>query len=50
MGVSVMLDGATIELRMQVLHVARHRHAICNFAVIESFWDRMIGAYRRPDA
>jgi hypothetical protein len=36
--------------RMQALHFAHHRHANCNFAVIDFFWDRMIGTYRRPDA
>jgi hypothetical protein len=36
--------------RMQALHFAHHRHADCNFAVIDFFWDRMIGTYRTPDA
>src|SRR5712692_7409207 len=35
--------------RMQGLHFAHHRHADCNFAVIDFFWDRMLGTYRRPD-
>ncbi|MBI1774636.1 MAG: sterol desaturase family protein [Proteobacteria bacterium] len=36
--------------RMQELHLAHHRHAGCNFAVIDFFWDRILGTYRRPDA
>jgi sterol desaturase/sphingolipid hydroxylase (fatty acid hydroxylase superfamily) len=33
---------------MQELHFAHHRHADCNFAVINFFWDRILGTYRRP--
>jgi sterol desaturase/sphingolipid hydroxylase (fatty acid hydroxylase superfamily) len=36
--------------RKQELHFVHHRHADSNFAVIEFFWDRMLGTYRRPDA
>jgi len=36
--------------RKQKLHFAHHRHADSNFAVIDFFWDRMLGTYRRPDA
>jgi hypothetical protein len=36
--------------RMQELHFAHHRHPDCNFAVIDFFWDRILGTYRRPDA
>jgi sterol desaturase/sphingolipid hydroxylase (fatty acid hydroxylase superfamily) len=36
--------------RKQQLHFAHHRHANCNFAVIDFFWDRLLGTYRRPDA
>src|SRR5579863_6263098 len=36
--------------RMQELHFAHHRHADCNFAVINFFWDRILGTYRRPHA
>ena len=28
------------------LHFVHHRHAICNFAVIHFFWDRVLGSYR----
>jgi hypothetical protein len=35
--------------RMQQLHFAHHRHADCNFAVIDFFWDRILGTYRRPE-
>jgi len=34
----------------QELHFAHHRHPGCNFAVIDNFWDRLLGTYRRPDA
>lgn len=33
----------------QALHFVHHRHAGCNFAVIDYFWDRLLGTYRRPD-
>jgi sterol desaturase/sphingolipid hydroxylase (fatty acid hydroxylase superfamily) len=36
--------------RMQELHFVHHRHADCNFAVIDFFWDRVLGTYRRPDS
>jgi sterol desaturase/sphingolipid hydroxylase (fatty acid hydroxylase superfamily) len=26
-----------------------HRHADANFAVIDTFWDRVLGTYRSPD-
>jgi len=32
--------------RKQKLHFIRHRHANCNFAVIDFFWDRLLGTYR----
>jgi sterol desaturase/sphingolipid hydroxylase (fatty acid hydroxylase superfamily) len=35
--------------RKQELHFVHHRHADANFAVIDSFWDRVLGTYRRPD-
>jgi sterol desaturase/sphingolipid hydroxylase (fatty acid hydroxylase superfamily) len=35
--------------RKQALHFAHHRHADSNFAVIDFFWDRMLGTYRTPD-
>ncbi len=34
--------------RKQELHFVHHRHADCNFAVIDFFWDRLLGTYRRP--
>jgi len=34
----------------QELHFAHHRHAGCNYAVIDYFWDRLLGTYREPDA
>jgi sterol desaturase/sphingolipid hydroxylase (fatty acid hydroxylase superfamily) len=36
--------------RMQELHFVHHRHADSNFAVIDFFWDRILGTYRRPGA
>jgi hypothetical protein len=33
----------------QELHFLHHRHATCNFAVMDSFWDRMLGTYRSVD-
>jgi len=35
--------------RMQELHFTHHRHADCNFAVIDFFWDRILGTYRKPE-
>jgi hypothetical protein len=35
--------------RMQQLHFVHHLHANSNFAVIDFFWDRLLGTYRRPD-
>ncbi len=34
---------------MQELHFVHHRHANSNFAVIDFFWDRLLGTYRAPD-
>jgi hypothetical protein len=36
--------------RQQELHFVHHRHADSNFAVINLFWDRILGTYRKPDA
>jgi sterol desaturase/sphingolipid hydroxylase (fatty acid hydroxylase superfamily) len=35
--------------RKQELHFVHHRHADSNFAVIDFFWDRMLGTYRGPE-
>jgi sterol desaturase/sphingolipid hydroxylase (fatty acid hydroxylase superfamily) len=35
--------------RKRQLHFVHHLHANSNFAVIDSFWDRMLGTYRKPD-
>jgi sterol desaturase/sphingolipid hydroxylase (fatty acid hydroxylase superfamily) len=32
--------------RKQHLHFIHHRHANCNFAVIDYCWDRLLGTYR----
>jgi sterol desaturase/sphingolipid hydroxylase (fatty acid hydroxylase superfamily) len=32
--------------RKQELHFIHHRHGNCNFAVIDFFWDRLLGTYR----
>ncbi len=29
----------------QQLHFIHHRHGDCNFAVIDFFWDRLLGTY-----
>ena len=34
---------------MQELHFVHHRHANSNFAVIDFFWDRVLGTYRAPE-
>lgn len=34
--------------RKQELHFVHHRHGNCNFAVIDFFWDRLLGTYRGP--
>jgi sterol desaturase/sphingolipid hydroxylase (fatty acid hydroxylase superfamily) len=33
----------------QQLHFVHHAHANTNFAVVDFFWDRMLGTYRKPD-
>ena len=35
--------------RQQELHFVHHRHAESNFAVIDFFWDRLLGTFRAPD-
>jgi sterol desaturase/sphingolipid hydroxylase (fatty acid hydroxylase superfamily) len=35
--------------RKQQLHFVHHLHANANFAVIDFFWDRLLGTYRKPD-
>ena len=35
--------------RKQQLHFVHHLHANSNFAVIDSFWDRLLGTYRSPN-
>jgi sterol desaturase/sphingolipid hydroxylase (fatty acid hydroxylase superfamily) len=35
--------------RKQQLHFVHHLHADSNFAVIDFFWDRMFGTFRKPD-
>jgi sterol desaturase/sphingolipid hydroxylase (fatty acid hydroxylase superfamily) len=36
--------------RKQQLHFLHHRHADCNFAVVDNFWDRLLGTYRSIEA
>src|SRR4029077_6039012 len=36
--------------RKQQLHFIHHRHGNCNFAVIDFFWDRLLGTYRRAES
>jgi hypothetical protein len=35
--------------RKQELHFVHHRHVGCNYAVIDFFWDRLLGTFREPD-
>lgn len=35
--------------RKQQLHFVHHRHANYNFAVIDYFWDRLLGTYRSAE-
>ena len=35
--------------RKQQLHFVHHLHANTNFAVIDFFWDRLLGTYRNPE-
>ena len=32
--------------RKQQLHFLHHRYADCNFAVVDNFWDWLLGTYR----
>jgi hypothetical protein len=34
--------------RRQQLHFMHHLHANCNFAVVDFFWDRLLGTYQSP--
>ena len=34
---------------MQQLHFVHHLHANSNFAVIDFYWERLLGTYRKPD-
>jgi sterol desaturase/sphingolipid hydroxylase (fatty acid hydroxylase superfamily) len=36
--------------RKQQLHFIHHTHGNSNFALIDNFWDRLLGTYRNPDA
>ena len=36
--------------RKQQLHFLHHRHTDCNFAVVDNFWDWLLGTYRSIDA
>jgi hypothetical protein len=36
--------------RRQQLHFVHHTHGDSNFALIDNFWDRLLGTYRNPDA
>ena len=35
--------------RKRELHFVHHRHADSNFAVIDFFWDRILGTYKKPE-
>jgi sterol desaturase/sphingolipid hydroxylase (fatty acid hydroxylase superfamily) len=36
--------------RKQQLHFVHHTHGDSNFALIDNFWDKLLGTYRNPDA
>ena len=36
--------------RKQQLHFVHHKHGNSNFAIIDNFWDRLLGTYRDFDA
>ena len=36
--------------RKRQLHFVHHTHGNSNFAIIDNFWDRLLGTYRNPDA
>src|ERR1700730_12708652 len=36
--------------RQQQLHFVHHTHGNSNFAIIDNFWDRLLGTYRDFDA
>jgi Fatty acid hydroxylase superfamily len=36
--------------RKQQLHFVHHTYGDSNFALIDNFWDRILGTYRNPDA
>jgi sterol desaturase/sphingolipid hydroxylase (fatty acid hydroxylase superfamily) len=35
--------------RKQRLHFVHHEHSNSNFAIIDNFWDRLLGTYRNPE-
>jgi sterol desaturase/sphingolipid hydroxylase (fatty acid hydroxylase superfamily) len=35
--------------RKQQLHFVHHTHGNSNFAIIDNFWDRLLGSYRDPE-
>ena len=35
--------------RKQELHFVHHLHGDSNFAVMDFFWDKVLGTYRNPD-
>ncbi len=35
--------------RKQQLHFVHHTHGNSNFAIIDNFWDRLLGTYRNPE-
>src|SRR5215475_13611359 len=36
--------------RKQQLHFVHHTYGDSNFAIIDNFWDKLLGTYRNPDA
>jgi sterol desaturase/sphingolipid hydroxylase (fatty acid hydroxylase superfamily) len=51
---NITIEGSRLERfawfrRKRQLHFAHHLHANSNFVVIDLFWDRILGTYRKPD-
>ena len=48
------VDGSSLQRfvwfrKKQELHFVHHHHADKNFAVIDFFWDRILGTYKKPE-
>ena len=48
--IDMVVSGTKRFRRKQQLHFLRHRYADCNYAVVDNFWDWLLGTYRSIDA